>query len=174
MVAELENLGLPADAAQNIAQWDPYDQNASANWFDSEYMFSCPDGFDVVIGNPPYVESRNSLLSEKLKDLYANQVLYDWEEVLPRGSDLLIYFYARSPKLLKDSGHGCLITQNAWLNTDYGKKFQEFSLGKFSFQKIIDTSAKFFADTGSQNINTVGGKLLIPPLNFLLTPAVRI
>ena len=51
----LESLGFPADDAKKIAQWDPYDQNASAKWFDPEYMFGSRDGFDVVLGNPPYV-----------------------------------------------------------------------------------------------------------------------
>ncbi len=155
LATELENLGLPTDAAQSIARWDPYDQNATADWFDAGYMFNAVTGFDVVIGNPPYVESRNNLLSPELKDSYGYQVLQDWDKSLPRGSDLLIYFYARSPKFLNGSGVGCLITQNAWLNTDYGLKFQNFSVGKLTFQKIIDTSAKFFSDTNSQNINAV-------------------
>ena len=152
---ELRHLGFPIDAAEKIAYWDPYDQNVKADWFDQEYMFGIADGFDVVIGNPPYVESRNSLLSNKLKDLYGNQVFDDWGETLPRGSDLLIYFFSRSPQFINDSGYGCFITQNAWLSTDYGKKFQDFSLEKFSFNKITDTSAKFFSDTKSQNINAV-------------------
>ena len=155
LATELKNLGLPTDAAQSIAHWDPYDQNATADWFDAGYMFNTVNGFDVVIGNPPYVESRNNLLSNELKDTYGNQVLQDWNESLPRGSDLLIYFYARTPKYLNKAGVGCLITQNAWLNTDYGLRFQNFSLGKLSFQKITDTSAKFFSDTNSQNINAV-------------------
>ena len=127
--------------------------------FDFEVYFSEvfheKKGFDIVIGNPPYVESRNNLLSNEMKDAYGNQVIKDWGEPLPRGSDLLIYFYARSSKLLGDSNYGCFITQNAWLNTDYGKKFQDFALEKFSFQKIIDTSTKFFSDTKSQNINAI-------------------
>ena len=49
-------------------------------------------GFDVVLTNPPYVESRSSSLSSELKDAYINQTLIDWGERLPRGSDLLIYF----------------------------------------------------------------------------------
>ena len=155
LATELENLGLPTDAAQSIARWDPYDQNTTADWFDAGYMFNAVTGFDVVIGNPPYVESRNNLLSNELKNTYGNQVLKDWDESLPRGSDLLIYFYTRSPKFLNGSGVGCFITQNAWLNTDYGLRFQNFSLGKLSFQKITDTSAKFFSDTNSQNINAV-------------------
>ena len=155
LAEELNAAGLPEDDANKITHWDPYDQNATADWFDPEYMFGVTDGFDVVIGNPPYVESRNSLLSAEQKTSYGNQVLSDWRETLPRGSDLLIYFYARAAKLLYKTGCGCFITQNAWLSTDYGQKFQKFSIEKFSFEKIIDTSAKFFFDTKSQNINAV-------------------
>lgn len=155
LTTELKNLGLPADDAEKLAQWDPYDQNATANWFDPEWMFGVIAGYDVVIGNPPYVESRNSMLSDEQKTAYGQQVVSDWKESLPRGSDLLIYFYARSAKFLNEAGNGCFITQNAWLNTDYGHKFQKFSFNKFSFLQIVDTSSKFFSDTESQNINTI-------------------
>ena len=155
LAAQLRKVGLPAGPADRIARWDPYNPSAAADWFDPGYMFGVEGGFDVVLGNPPYVESRNSLMSEEMKDSYGNQVLTDWEESLPRGSDLLIYFYARSAKLLRDEGIGCFITQNAWLSTDYGHRFQRFSIGKFSFQRIIDSSAKFFSDAKSQNINAV-------------------
>ena len=40
--------------ARKIAQWKPYDQNAKADWFEPERMFGFTDGFDIVIGNPPY------------------------------------------------------------------------------------------------------------------------
>ena len=167
LTEELRQLGMPPGDAEKYAQWEPFDQNANAaDWFDPKYMFGISDdeGFDVVIGNPPYVESRNSLLSDEMKDAYIGQVLSDWGEGLPRGSDLLMYFLARSPKLLNDTGYGYLITQNAWLSTDYGKKFQDFSLGKFSVYKIVDTSAKFFSDSNGPQINAVvvafGNRLL--------------
>ena len=155
LAAELKNIGMPANDAEKIAYWDPYDQNGSADWFDFQYMFGVKDGFDVVIGNPPYVESRNSLLSADLKDAYIGQVHSDWQVKLPKGSDLLIYFYARAPKFLNEVGFGCFITQNAWLSTDYGKAFQDFTHGKLSFERIVDSSAKFFSDTTSQNINAI-------------------
>ena len=41
---------------KRIAQWDPYDQNATADWFDPEWMFGITEGFDIVIGNPPYIQ----------------------------------------------------------------------------------------------------------------------
>jgi adenine-specific DNA-methyltransferase len=40
--------------AEQIASFDPYDQNHFANWFDPEWMFGIKEGFDIVIGNPPY------------------------------------------------------------------------------------------------------------------------
>ena len=54
LATELRHIGMPADDADKVADWDPYDQNASADWFDSKWMFGITDGFDVVIGNPPY------------------------------------------------------------------------------------------------------------------------
>ncbi len=155
LATELEKAGMPKSDAGKIAGWDPYDQNSHAEWFDAGYMFDVSDGFDVVIGNPPYVESRNSLISEESKEAYRKQVRNDWGGELPRGSDLLIYFLARSANLLHQNGQGCLITQNAWLSTNYGKAFQSFSTGKFSFERIIDTSARFFSDAIGPNINAV-------------------
>lgn len=52
---ELADLGAVGnDAARQLAQWDMFDQNASSPFFDPEWMFGVSDGFDVVIGNPPY------------------------------------------------------------------------------------------------------------------------
>jgi len=42
----------PEDAKQ-FAQWNPYDQNAVAPFFDPFWMFGIESGFDIVIGNPP-------------------------------------------------------------------------------------------------------------------------
>jgi hypothetical protein len=58
------------DAAQ-MAQWNPYDQNASSPFFDPEWMFGVKDGFDIVIGNPPYGASFN----ETEKAYYRNNYI---------------------------------------------------------------------------------------------------
>ena len=42
------------DEARQLASWDMFDQNASSPFFDPEWMFGVKDGFDIVIGNPPY------------------------------------------------------------------------------------------------------------------------
>ena len=55
---------LPKKVAQILADWDPYDQNTFAPFFDPAWMFgdaylrgakAAEAGFDIVIGNPPYV-----------------------------------------------------------------------------------------------------------------------
>ncbi|MDR1107045.1 MAG: Eco57I restriction-modification methylase domain-containing protein [Treponema sp.] len=47
-----------ASDAQKMADWNPYGQTKSADFFDAWWMFGIKDGFDVVIGNPPYIETR--------------------------------------------------------------------------------------------------------------------
>ena len=48
----------PEDAKQ-LAAWNPYDQNAVAEFFDPAWMFGVNDGFDIVIGNPPILRGRD-------------------------------------------------------------------------------------------------------------------
>ena len=70
LATELTHIGMPADDANRVAAWDPYDQNASADWFDPEWMFGIVDGFDVVIGNPPYIQLQKN--DGELGNLYKN------------------------------------------------------------------------------------------------------
>ena len=147
------------ETAKQLAGWDPYDQNASSPFFDPEWMFDIKDGFDVVIGNPPYIEARNSkLFPEIFKKQYQHNVQLRWKaksRYIPRGVDLLIYFFEFSLKQLKADGINTFITQNAWLSTDYGKKFQDFLLSLDLSIKIDDSNLKHFDSAGGPNINTV-------------------
>ena len=52
----LLEVGLDSAESKRIAAWDPYDQIERADWFDAEYMFGVTGGFEVVIGNPPYIQ----------------------------------------------------------------------------------------------------------------------
>ena len=60
-----KKFNLSFEDARKIASWKSYDQNASADWFDPEWMFGVRTGFDVVIGNPPYIS--HDKIPEKLK-----------------------------------------------------------------------------------------------------------
>ena len=50
----LQSAGLSAAQSRQFATWNPYDQNAAADFFDPEWMFGIVGGFDMSIGNPPY------------------------------------------------------------------------------------------------------------------------
>lgn len=68
----LKNQGLPLDAAEKLAKWDPYDQNAFSPFFDSEWMFGNKEGFSIVIGNPPYINTKSGIQSE-FKEYYKSE-----------------------------------------------------------------------------------------------------
>lgn len=109
---------------QQLSEWKPF-ENQATSWFDSEWMFGIKDGFDIVIGNPPYLESRHSNFSESLKDKLQEQLHIRYGkrfDLIPRGSDLLIYFYELSLRVIKENGINVFITQNSWLDTEYGSK----------------------------------------------------
>ena len=130
--------------------------------FDFEVYFSEvfheKNGFDVVIGNPPYLESRHPDFNDKLKKLYQISTKKRWKEdskYITRGSDLLIYFIETSIFYVNRSGCVILITQNSWLDTEYGNKFQAFLLKNTQVRLVIDSDYRYFASGDGPNINAV-------------------
>lgn len=68
-----DNGFLTTDAANQLASWDMFNQNMSASFFDAEWMFGIKDGFDIVIGNPPYGAKLSDTDKKLLRRLYVNQ-----------------------------------------------------------------------------------------------------
>ena len=121
-------------------------------------VFTEKGGFDLIIGNPPYLESRNKSFTEKQKIAYQSACKTRWGEQssnITKGADLLIYFYELSLHLLNEFGIVTLITQNAWLDTIYGRKFQQFLLRNSKVQRIVDSDYRYFPSGEGPNINTV-------------------
>ena len=121
----------PADAKQ-LAEWNPYDQNAVADFFDPEWMFGVSDGFDIVIGNPPYIQLQND--GGKLAKLYADCNY----KTFARTGDIYCLFYERGHQLLKSNGHLCYITSNKWMCAGYGEKTRDFFAKNTNPMLLID------------------------------------
>jgi adenine-specific DNA-methyltransferase len=157
----LINNGYPDDTAHKIASFDLFDQNASTDWFDPEWMFGVVDGFDIVIGNPPYVRQENIEDKESIIDSISKCFFKEGRSLVEinKRSDLYIYFYYKGLSFLKNSGVLCYISSNSWLDVGFGIEFQKFLLKYMHPLMIVDNTAErnFEAD-----INTVIVFIKIP------------
>ena len=154
IAAELTQSGWESEDADKIASWDPYDQNASADWFDPEYMFGVSGGFDVVIGNPPYIQLQKD--GGKLRQLYKDAGYQTFAST----GDIYQLFYERGCHLLTPStGLVAYITSNSWLKAEYGKSTRRYfaerhmplrllEMGKDIFEAAIVDSSILLAREG--------------------------
>ena len=96
-------------------------------------------GFDVVIGNPPYVQLQSM---GAMSDAYA-QCGY---ETYNKSADTYCLFAERGYSLLKDGGLQSFIMPNKWMLVAYGKELREF-MAKTDLQQIINFGdIQFFDD----------------------------
>jgi len=109
------------------------------NW-EAEFPQAFADGgFDVVIGNPPYV--RQELLSPIKPYLQQHYESYDGV------ADLYTYFYEKGLKILKPDGVLSYIVTNKWFKAGYGEPLRRFFAKNSVFEQILDFGhAPIFAD----------------------------
>lgn len=122
-----------------LMKWDMFDQNSSANFFDPEWMFGVKDGFDVVIGNPPYVQIKKLALKEDYKKI--------GYKTFHSTGDLYCLFYEFATKQLTENGIASFITSNKWLKSNYGETLRNYLFMNSSPIIIIDLGPGVFANT---------------------------
>ena len=130
LATELKDIGMPADDANKVAAWDPYDQNASADWFDPEWMFGIVNGFDVVIGNPPYISHDKipKQLKTEIKDRYQSYQPF---------ADVYCYFIEKAIELQNQQGILSLITSNSYLRAEYGAPIRRLLQSKNMLLRVL-------------------------------------
>lgn len=131
IAVELEKSGWESEAARNLARWDPYNQNASAPYFDPEWMFGEKE-FDIVIGNPPYISVERFAGTEEQSRWEAQFKTY-----AARG-DIYCFFYERGREFLRDGGTLIYITSNKWMRAGYGEKLRSFFANDVNTQSVLD------------------------------------
>ncbi|MBD2442687.1 Eco57I restriction-modification methylase domain-containing protein [Dolichospermum sp. FACHB-1091] len=100
------------------------------NWESEFSQVFAEGGFDIVIGNPPYI--RQELLSPFKPYLQENYQTYDGV------ADIYIYFYEKGLNLLKPAGIISYIVTNKWLRSGYGESLRRFFCQSSVFEQIID------------------------------------
>lgn len=123
---------------------------------DFSEIFGEKKGFDIVIGNPPYVRQEkiappnraaNEVSPEEKREYKDKlqksvQLIYPFQKRLDGRSDYYIYFYFHGLDLLNANGTFCFITSNSWLDVGYGRDLQEFLLKYAPILAIYDNQAK--------------------------------
>lgn len=101
------------------------------------YLVNGNAGFDIVIGNPPYIQLQKD--GGKLAREYEKLNF----ETFERTGDIYSLFYEKGIYLLKSGGHLCYITSNKWMRAGYGKSTRSFFI-KNNPLKLMDLGSGIF------------------------------
>ncbi len=104
-------------------------------------IFDEKGGFDYVIGNPPYVETKHF----KAASLRVHDYLHDHYKTFEGKVDLAVLFIERTMGLLNSIGRLGMIIQRRWFKTNYGKAARTFIMEGYHLHKLLDieTNALF-------------------------------
>ena len=122
-------------AAQQLADWDMFDQNTSSSFFDPEWMFGVKGGFDIVIANPPY----GAKLSIEEKKTYRN--LYKETQFK---IDTYSLFILKSMQLLSTTAMCSFIIPNTLLDNKFEEQVRVKLLEGNRIVEINDLNDKVF------------------------------
>lgn len=150
----LEDCGAVGNAeAQQLASWDMFDQNASSPFFDSDWMFGVKNGFDIVIGNPPYISASAQIADKQLakqrKDIIASQrfkSLYQkWDLYIP-------FIEFGMDHICKPEGLCTMIVPYPLTNQLYAKVLRKMIVTSFDMFEIVDLNGtKIFENATVSN-----------------------
>lgn len=96
------------------------------------YLVNGNAGFDIVIGNPPYV--RQERLGQSLKHVLKKR----FPKVANGTADLYVYFFGIGLELFREKGVLCYITLNKYLKTKYGLEIRNLLANEYDVDIIID------------------------------------
>jgi len=87
-------------------------------------------GFDIVIANPPYINSKENT---DFSDAYRETFLSAYGSY-----DVYILFMELSLNVINSNGHINFITSNKWLIADYAMKLRKIILEQFTLSEVDD------------------------------------
>ena len=115
-------------------------------------------GFDIIIGNPPYVRQETLKDIKDYMQLPDNNTLGLKNFIIDRKSDLCVYFYYHSINNLKNKGMLGFITSNGWLHDGYGNDLKHSMLKNCNISSLLKTTYNIFEDAEIKTITTILSK----------------
>ena len=122
-----------AQYLRELAEWDPYDQNAVSTFFNPEWMFNVKDGFNIVIGNPPYISTKG--IPSEAKKMYESEFGFS--------DDTYNLFTFKGLQLAKKKGTLTYIIPKTFWTTQTKRKMRDLILSK-NISYIFDTANPFY------------------------------
>ena len=154
----LKRDGFPSETTEKIAGWDPYNQNASADFFDPEWMFGITDGFDVLIGNPPYISH------DKIPKQFKTKIKNGYQSYQPF-SDIYCYFIEKAIDLQNEGGILSFITSNSYLKAEYGAPIRSLLHNKNMLIRILNIEDSQIFESAIVNVAIIVSRKPISSLD---------
>ena len=104
-------------------------------------------GFDIVIGNPPYVQLSSN--SGALAKMFENAKYKTFKAT----GDLYLLFYEKGWELLRSNGVLCFITSNSWLRATYGENARKFLADQANPTLLIDFAGQKIFESATVEVN---------------------
>ena len=128
-------------------------------WFSDVFA---KGGFDIVIGNPPYVNIAN------IKDEFIRKTYQHDYETIKNKSDLYSIFTERAHWLLRKKGICSFIFSNSWMGTDSFSIFRQFLVNKTKVIKLVDLPDKIFENAQVKTCIILFGKEVVDNNSIVL------
>lgn len=125
-----------AELTRKLTDWKPF-KHKSTDWLDIEWMFGIKDGFDLLIGNPPYLriqglQAVDSNMANKYKQNFLSAT---------GAFDLYILFIEQGIKLINSSGILNYIIPHKWVNSSFGSGIRKIVADGKNPHKMISFGA---------------------------------
>ncbi len=134
----LKSDGWDNEVARRLAEWNPYDQNSSAGFFDSEWMFGIIEGFDIAMGNPPYLRVQG--LQQTQPEFIPT---YRQQYVSAQGSfDIYALFVERGYQLLNSHGLLTYILPHKFFQASFGEALRKLLTKHKALRQIVRFGAE--------------------------------
>ena len=136
---------------------DPQFTDKPFNWKKEFKEIFNEGGFDIVVGNPPYVDNRG-FDKNQLKYFYENYVSFSkagTNEFKTRKFNTFVAFIEKIKQLSKEGGLSGYITHKNLLKTTSYKGIRYLMLTNFKIDKIVDWGPDQFADVIAETISVI-------------------
>jgi adenine-specific DNA-methyltransferase len=138
--------GIGSKRAQQLVAWKPF-SNESSTWFDPDWMFGV-EKFDVVIGNPPYIQlSKSNNISDDQKKYLKTRYKTSAGRL-----NAFIFFIHNALEKLNSTGQLVYIIPNTILTQEYYSYTREIILKKFHLIEIVNYESMPFENAVVENV----------------------